>query len=176
MSELPEDNLPVPAAVQPPRQDASPVSSNRQALTQIHAAMLIDLKGTAGNFRGFIETHIGNVHLGGMFLKTHRPKPIGTAVRVRLPYNGGRNTCEVEGTVMRTVQLPEVTSENPDAGMAVEFGRMEITSRALLRKVIMEYLVVKGYPAPLDPNNPRPPEDSAPGGNLPAVVKPKPEN
>lgn len=124
-------------------------------LVQIQPSILIELKDVH-RIRDFVKNYLNDINLESMFVKTAAPKPEGTCVRFRFDYNSGKNTCELEGIVIRALSGPQAIDDIP--GMEVRFGRMEITTRAVLRKVIMEFLDQHGYPEPVNLNDPRKPK------------------
>lgn len=128
----------------------------KRRFVRIQPAILIEIRKLE-DIAGFVKAHIRDISLGGMFVRAPRPKPVGTTVRFKLPYNHGRNFCELNGTVVRAITQEQVGNGDPEAGMAVEFAPMEITARAVLRRIIMEHLTQQGITEIEDPNNPRPP-------------------
>ncbi len=79
----------------------------------------------------FHSYHIRDVSLGGLFVKTDAPRPVGTQVALRIEFARG-GTFEAEGRVVRVVRGRDVPLRDQPAGIGVEFTGMSDASRALL--------------------------------------------
>ena len=81
----------------------------------------------------FTTNYSGDLSLGGMFVKTFSPRPIGTAVHIQLPFPKPPGYVEIMG---RVVNHQEQTSDGLQAGMGIHFIRMDTNARYALQQFI----------------------------------------
>jgi len=81
----------------------------------------------------FTTNYSGDLSLGGMFIKTFTPKPIGTKVNIQLPSQEPPGYVEIYGEV---VNHQELTSSGVKTGMGVRFVRMDSNARFALQQFI----------------------------------------
>lgn len=75
----------------------------------------------------FLSEYVSNVSLGGVFIRSRSPLPIGTTVQLVFTLVVDEvETIEGEGRVVRV-------TDHPVPGMAVEFSQLTPRSEALLR-------------------------------------------
>lgn len=76
----------------------------------------------------FLEDYTANVSLGGMFIQTDDPLPLGTRFRLRFQLPNLTRTIEAEATV-QWVHRPDEAGPLT-AGMGVRFDELAATDRA----------------------------------------------
>jgi len=81
----------------------------------------------------FTTNYSGDLSLGGMFVKTFSPKPIGTAVNIQLPFPEPPGYVEIHAVV---VNHQEQTHDGMKAGMGISFIRMDSNARYALQQFI----------------------------------------
>lgn len=81
----------------------------------------------------FSTNYSGDLSMGGMFIKTFTPKPVGTPVTIRLPVPHPPGYGEVKGVV---VYRQEPTGHGVKAGMGVSFKEIDPNARHALRQFI----------------------------------------
>lgn len=98
----------------------------------------------------FRSYHLRDVSLGGMFVKTDAPRPVGTDVELRVDFARG-GTFEARGKVMRVVRGRDVPDRRQPTGMGIEFTELPDASRVLLESILAD-----GSPPPATrPADPR---------------------
>ena len=81
----------------------------------------------------FYSDYTSNLSLGGMFIKTDRPLPVGTELRVHFMLPEGDGSVTAEGVVMHN------TLDDEDAdieGMGIEFNRLNDDARKLIESAV----------------------------------------
>jgi len=81
----------------------------------------------------FSTNYSGDLSMGGMFIKTFTPKPVGTPVTIQLPVPQPPGYGEVRGVV---VYMQEPTGHGVKAGMGVSFKEMDPNARHALQQFI----------------------------------------
>src|SRR5205814_1885715 len=107
----------------------------------------------------FIEKFSGNISLGGIFIKTPQPLPVGKEVVITVVLPGGDKLIEARGTVTWTRPAHDPHSGEP-AGMGIRFNKLAEGSEKTL-----EAVVEAGGEDVRDPSQPpeeRPPEAPKP--------------
>lgn len=67
----------------------------------------------------FLVDYTSNVSLGGIFIQTAEPLPVGTRFRLRLRIPGRKRAIETVGTVRWAMSVADAGPMNP--GMGVQF-------------------------------------------------------
>lgn len=85
--------------------------------------------------RDFHENVLFDLSIGGLFVETSTPQPVGSAIRVELTPPGWRHSLPLDGRVIRVVPKDP---RHPDAasGMAVQFGDLSPSVRRSLEEVV----------------------------------------
>jgi uncharacterized protein (TIGR02266 family) len=83
----------------------------------------------------FRSYHLRDVSLGGMFVKTDSPRPLGTDVEVRVEFVRG-GAFVARGKVVRVVRAREVPDRSQPTGIGIEFTQMTDESRRLLEELL----------------------------------------
>jgi len=78
---------------------------------------------------------IRDVSLGGVFIVTEKIRPKGTPVRLLLEFHDGA-VFRAEGQVVRVVPPQMAAMKGIEAGIGVEFTRVEPRSRELLEEAL----------------------------------------
>jgi len=81
----------------------------------------------------FTTNYSGDLSLGGMFVKTFSPRPIGTTVNIQLPFPEPPGYVEIHGKV---VNHQEQTHDGLKAGMGISFIHMDSNARYALQQFI----------------------------------------
>ena len=85
----------------------------------------------------FRNYDLRDVSLGGMFVKTEAPRPVGTDVELRIDFAEG-GTFEARGTVVRVVRGRDVPDRSQPAGIGIEFTEMTDASREILQSILAD--------------------------------------
>jgi uncharacterized protein (TIGR02266 family) len=127
-------------------------------------------------FRGFITEYSSNLSLGGMFIRTTSPKPIGTIFDFELSLTDDFKLVQGIGEVM-WIRADEGGPERP-AGMGVRFLDLSPDSRKLIQRIVDEHVEHGGVPfeleAPTFPPPARPAPPAAPTAGPRTVATPPP--
>lgn len=91
----------------------------------------------AGDF--FHYYYSRDLSLGGIFLETREPFPIGTKVNLEFPLPGISNRISVAGQVVRTVAAVEQDSGTVP-GMGIQFQEMPEEIQGMLAEFIVNCL------------------------------------
>lgn len=88
----------------------------------------------------FLREAVGNLSVGGLFLKTRERAKEGTAIRVALalPYADGPRFCTLAGTVVRI----ERDARGTPHGIGVSFTDDQVS--ALDRRTLERFLALRG--------------------------------
>ncbi len=105
-------------------------------------------------FSSFVEEYSSKISLGGMFVVTRDPRPVGSEVAFDLKLADGFRLFHGHGEVA-WVRLHEAGPERPP-GMALRFIAIDEKGRELVLKVLEEQVKAGGQPFEVDP----PPADA----------------
>ncbi len=83
----------------------------------------------------FRSYHLRDVSRGGMFVKTDSPRPMGTAVEVRVEFVHG-DAFQARGKVVRVVRARDVSDRSQPAGIGIGFTEMTDESSRLLEELL----------------------------------------
>lgn len=97
-------------------------------------------------FSDFVKSYSSRVSLGGMFVITDEPRPVGSTVALEAKLSDGYRLVHGLGEVV-WIRLSDEGPENP-AGMALRFQKLDESGRELILKILEEQ--VKGGGAPFD--------------------------
>ncbi|HMB53298.1 MAG TPA: TIGR02266 family protein, partial [Thermoanaerobaculia bacterium] len=123
-------------------------------------------------FRGFIEEYSANLSLGGMFIRTDTPPPMGTVLPIEFRLGNDYELIKGTGRVV-WVREEGLDEENP-AGIGIRFLELTPGSRELIFRMVERRVREGGVPfdveQPADLLPGRPPEPGpAPEGEIAAV-------
>lgn len=100
-------------------------------------------------FRGFITEYSSNLSMGGMFIRTNSPKPVGTIFDFELSLTDDFKLVQGIGEVI-WVREADDGPERP-SGMGVRFLDLSRDSRRLIQRIVEEQVAHGGTPFELEP-------------------------
>lgn len=81
---------------------------------------------------------VENLSMGGLFVRSNAPLPLGTVVMMQLVRPGLRRALTLTGRVVSVVTVREATMRGAVAGMGISLTRPDGDVRARLRSLILE--------------------------------------
>lgn len=81
---------------------------------------------------------VENLSMGGLFIRSNAPLPVGTSVMMQLVRPGLRRALTLTGRVVSVVSVREATLRGAVAGMGVQLNRPDGEVRARLRGLVTE--------------------------------------
>lgn len=96
----------------------------------------------------FVREYSADISLGGMFIKTSRPQPVGTSFRFECRLADDFKIIQGQATVM-WVREKEEGPRRP-AGMGVRFDELTGDSRELIFRIVDRYIQKGGEPFDLE--------------------------
>lgn len=99
-------------------------------------------------FSTFLDRYAARLSLGGLFLETSEPRPVGSEVAFEIRLDDGYRLIRGSGRV-EWVRVRPLGSERP-AGMAVRFEALDEASRDLVLKILEEHVKDGGQPFDVD--------------------------
>jgi len=99
-------------------------------------------------FSGFISEFSSNISVGGMFVKTNEPKPVGTVLSFEFKLADNFKLVQGFGEVI-WVRNTDADPNKP-AGMGIRFHEIDNTSKELITTMIDQYVKRGGKPFDLD--------------------------
>jgi Tfp pilus assembly protein PilZ len=81
---------------------------------------------------------IENISVGGLFLRTRTPMPIGMPVRVDLGKPGFKTTLQVSGRVVSVVTEAEAERQDIVAGVGIEFDALPFDTEKRLHSLLRD--------------------------------------
>lgn len=103
---------------------------------RIHTRHDIRLHVAYGSVDEFLSDWTSNVSIGGMFLRTAEPKPVGTRFRLRFQIPEHEHTIEAQGEVCWVI--PGNTTPPPHPGMGIRFTDVEPDDQAAIARLIAQ--------------------------------------
>jgi c-di-GMP-binding flagellar brake protein YcgR len=101
----------------------------RRRFARIEVSLQLKFKSLAA-LEDMRDGHVGNLSLGGLFLRTAEVKPTGTRVQIELPdLNGG--VLAITGAV-RSVHY----DQGKPSGMGIEFDPLSDSARGVIEKIV----------------------------------------
>jgi molecular chaperone DnaK len=90
-----------------------------------------------GSVDEFVERFSVNMSRGGLFLRTDKPRPVGTLLNVEIRLQSGQAILRAQG-VVRWIQGPDApTQGKPLApGMGIQFTQLDDASRAVVDRMV----------------------------------------
>ena len=83
----------------------------------------------------FLSEYSTNISIGGMFIRTEKPKDEGTLVYLQFYLRDGAKLIEGLGRVVR-VNPAEPAGDQSASGMGIEFVNFDEESMALIRQIV----------------------------------------
>jgi uncharacterized protein (TIGR02266 family) len=84
----------------------------------------------------FLDDYASNLSLGGMFLQSDDPLPVGTRFRLRFRVPGESKSVETYG-IVRWV-IPAANANDPSSGMGIQFDDLKPTDQASIDRWMQE--------------------------------------
>lgn len=81
---------------------------------------------------------VENVSMGGLFIRSNAPLPVGTPVMMQLVRPGLRRALTLTGRVVSVVSAPEASLRDAVAGMGIQLNRPDGETRSRLRSLVAE--------------------------------------
>lgn len=91
----------------------------------------------------FLSEYSTNISIGGMFIRTDKPKDEGTLVYLQFYLRDGAKLIEGLGRVVR-VNPAEATGDQAAAGMGIEFVNFDEESMELIRQIVERNMAAAG--------------------------------
>lgn len=104
----------------------------RRRFARLPVGIMIRIKSER-EAEAFVTNYTRDLSLGGMFLKSLSPKPVGTPVVIELPSANPPGYTEIHG---RVVYQNMTTEEGLLPGMGIEFTHMKAGAKSSLAKFI----------------------------------------
>lgn len=99
----------------------------------------VEAKGVAAHVEERLDdAQIENISVGGLFLRTTTPIPLGMPVRVDLVKPGIRNSLLLNGRVVSVVTEAESERHDVPAGVGIEFDVMPVETEKRLHALLRE--------------------------------------
>tara|TARA_B100000530_G_C15725642_1_gene395709 strand:- start:208 stop:561 length:354 start_codon:yes stop_codon:yes gene_type:complete len=89
------------------------------------------------NVEDFLVDYTSNETIGGMFIKTERPMPVGTAFQMRIQLPGGRRAISVEAEVRWTLPCDVAAPMTP--GMGIRFESLSSYDKAQVEGLLASW-------------------------------------
>ncbi len=99
-------------------------------------------------FSGFVSEYSSNISVGGIFIKTKEPKPVGTVFSFEFKLADNFKLIQGIGEVT-WVRTLDVSAEKP-AGMGARFHEIDAPSRELIETMVSQYVSRGGTPFRLE--------------------------
>lgn len=101
---------------------------------RIQSRVPIRVKVEYEDLDDFLDDYTSNVSLGGMFVRTHEPLPVGTRFRLRFRVPGRDKAVETTGEVRWVVSEAEAAAEELQPGMGIRFDELSPPDRRAVER------------------------------------------
>ena len=91
----------------------------------------------------FLSEYSTNISIGGMFIRTDKPKDEGTLVYLQFYLRDGAKLIEGLGRVVR-VNPADSAGDQAAAGMGIEFVNFDEESMELIRQIVERNIAAAG--------------------------------
>jgi type IV pilus assembly protein PilZ len=91
----------------------------------------------------FLSEYSTNISIGGMFIRTDKPKDEGTLVYLQFYLRDGAKLIEGLGRVVR-VNPTDSAGDQATAGMGIEFVNFDEESMELIRQIVERNIAAAG--------------------------------
>lgn len=85
----------------------------------------------------FLIDYSANISIGGMFIQTQRPLPMGSRFRLRFKIPGRARPVETEGVVCWVIPPDHQGPEK--AGMGIKFFEFQAADKKAVEKMLLEW-------------------------------------
>lgn len=106
---------------------------NRRRFTRVPLSLEVNIK--FDNLSSFVSEYSSDLSVGGIFIKTSKPRKVGTSVNLTIVLMNGERLIEATGRVVRVV-LPGDRYTGAVPGMAIEFTDISPQSRKTIEECI----------------------------------------
>lgn len=111
-------------------QTTSPEADDRRRSQRAPARLLVEYESV----EDFLIDYTANMSLGGMFIQTREPLPVGSRFRLRFRIPGRPEPVETEGEVCWTLTVEEAGSWQP--GMGVKLDQLREEDREAVSRLL----------------------------------------
>ena len=105
----------------------------RRIFTRIPLSLEVTIR--LDDINSFVSEYTSDLSVGGMFIKTRKPRKLGTEVNISINLQNGQNLIEATGRVVRVV-LPGDAYTGAHPGMAIQFTDLSPNSRAVIEQYV----------------------------------------
>ena len=116
--------------------------------TAIRVPFIAEVRLEFENLAGFVREYSDNLSIGGMFIKTDHPKPLGTEIRFEVQL--ADSTRIVHGTGVVVWARAQAQGAEQPAGMGVRFLEVDAESRDFIFRIVDRFIHKGGEPFDLD--------------------------
>ncbi len=107
--------------------------SNKRKFIRVPVALSIQFSRLE-DFGEFVEANATDLSQGGIFIKTDRPRPVGTQVQMQISIPG-KPTVHLRGMV-RHIRYSQQIPGNPPLGMGIEFKNLDKETQELILQLL----------------------------------------
>jgi type IV pilus assembly protein PilZ len=107
--------------------------SNKRRFIRVPVALSIQFCRLE-DFGEFVEANATDLSQGGIFIKTDKPRPVGTRVQMQISIPG-KPTVHLRGMV-RHIRYDLQMPDNPPLGMGIEFENLDKDSQKLILQLL----------------------------------------
>jgi hypothetical protein len=113
-------------------------AQNRRRFMRVHPSVLATRVATRDvNQIGILVENIG---LGGAYLRTDKPLPVGEPLDLELARPGHHSLVRLHGRVVSTVKADRAVELDRPPGMGISFGTLDERTRESLRALIRSFV------------------------------------
>jgi HAMP domain-containing protein len=148
--------------------------ANRRRFMRVHPSVLATRVATREVSQ--IGILVENIGLGGAYLRTDKPLPVGEPIDLELARPGQQALVKLHGRVVSAVKTDRAVELDRPPGMGISFGTLDERTReslkALIRSFVPENVALEtGPPKPFKLTAAAPePVSALPQGELPAPL------
>ena len=121
--------------------DKNSEPGNRRKFTRVPLSLEVNIR--FDDFNTFMSEFSSDLSVGGIFIKTQRPRKVGTQVRLRMRLQNGQKLIEAVGRVVRVV-LSGDSYSGATPGMAIQFTHLHPESRRIIEHCIEQKIGDQG--------------------------------
>jgi type IV pilus assembly protein PilZ len=107
--------------------------TDRRRYARVPLSLLIQYR--FDTLEDFLSEYSTNISMGGMFIRTDKPKDEGTLVYLQFYLRDGAKLIEGLGRVVR-VNSPDPSDSGITVGMGIEFINFDEESMELIRQIV----------------------------------------
>ena len=107
--------------------------SNRRRFTRIPLSLEVSIR--FDDINSFVSEFSSDLSVGGIFIKTQKPRKVGTEVKLSMNLQNGQKLIEATGRVVRVVLAGDAYS-GATPGMAIKFMKLHPESKNIIKQCI----------------------------------------